>query len=454
MKVALIGDVHANLPALEAVLEHAGRQGAREDIWNVGDFVGYGPFPDEVVKALRAEKTQSIIGNYDQKVLQVSRRKQEWPKGKPPEKWLAFKWAWENLSRDSRDFLRSLPAEQRIDTCGKHILLIHGSPLSIKEHLSPDTPEPRLKELGRAGRADIVICGHSHVPFIREVDGVYFLNPGSVGRPDDGDPRASYAVLELTPRRIRVQHHRVTYDIERTLSALREKNLPDVFVRMLASGRNYDRVMEDTDTFLRPLPESRPLDREASLAAARKLTARPGFEDEHAQQVAKLSLQLFDQLQPLHQLGADDRLLLELAALLHDLGISQSAAGHHKLSLSIILEQPLPPIGPREQLIIANVARYHRKALPEIAHEHFASLLPADQRKVETLAAILRVGDALDRSHQSQVKAVTCEVSAASIKIQCAASGVMDAEIEAVHKKGDLLRRLLSRDIVVRCYSL
>ena len=113
MKVALIGDVHANLPALEAVLEHAGRQGARDDVWNVGDFVGYGPFPDEVVKALRAEKTRSIIGNYDQKVLQVSRRKQEWPKGKPPEKWLAFKWAWENLSRDSRDFLHTGRAAHR-----------------------------------------------------------------------------------------------------------------------------------------------------------------------------------------------------------------------------------------------------------------------------------------------------------------------------------------------------
>ena len=73
---------------------------------------------------------------------------------------------------------------------------------------------------------------------------------------------------------------------------------------------------------------------------------------------------------------------------------------------------------------------------------------------METLAAILRVADALDRSHQSLVKAVTCEVSASSIKIQCASRGAIDAEIEAVHRKGDLLRRLLSRDIVVRCYSL
>lgn len=454
MKIALIGDVHANLPALEAVLDHAGRQGARDELWNVGDFVGYGPFPDEVVKVLRTEKTESIIGNYDQKVLQVSRRKQEWQKSKPPEKWIAFKWAWENLSRESRDFLRELPAERRLEACGKRILLIHGSPLSIKEHLTPDTPEPRLRELSRAARADIIICGHSHIPFIREVDGVFFLNPGSVGRPDDGDPRASYAVLELTSRRIRLQHHRVAYDVERTLAALREHGLPEVFGRMLSTGRNYDQTVDDTDTFLRPPPERRPLDREGCLAAVRALAARPGFEAEHAEQVARLSLLLFDQLQALHQLGSDDRLLLEMAALLHDVGIAAGAAGHHKLSLRIIMEKPLPPLSAREQLIVANVARYHRKALPEIAHEHFASLPPADQRRVEAMAAILRVADALDRGHHGAVKAMTCEVSPTVLKIQCASKGDIKVEVEAVQKKGDLLQRLLSREIIVRCYSL
>ena len=113
MKIALIGDVHANLPALEAVLAHAHQQGV-EAIWNLGDFLGYGAFPDEVVVRLRAEGALSIIGNYDLKVLKFPKRKEKWDKSKHPQKYLAFQWAYEHLSKESRKYLRSLPEEIQI----------------------------------------------------------------------------------------------------------------------------------------------------------------------------------------------------------------------------------------------------------------------------------------------------------------------------------------------------
>jgi putative phosphoesterase len=242
MKVALIGDVHANLPALEAVLTHAHQQGI-EAIWNVGDWVGYNAFPNEVIHRLRQEQTASIIGNYDLKVLKYKQKKDKWRQSKRPEKYLAFKWAYKNLSKENRDYLRSLPREQRLRVAGRRILLTHGSPASTKEALTPDTPEKRLRELAQVAGAEVTVCGHSHRPFARQVDGVWFINTGSVGRPDDGDPRAAYAILQIEPGFLQVHHHRLEYDVDRAIKAIHQHNLPEAFGQMLRQGRNLDEVL-------------------------------------------------------------------------------------------------------------------------------------------------------------------------------------------------------------------
>jgi putative phosphoesterase len=249
MKVALIGDIHANLPALEAVLTHIHEQDI-EKVWNVGDFVGYGAFPDEVVQLfrtaqrLRNEDVLSIVGNYDLKVLQFKQKKAKWRKKKHPQKYLAFKWAYENLSKKNRKYLRFLSQEIRMKVKGYRILLTHGSPASNSEHLTPDTPSKRLRELAKMAQADIIICGHSHQPFARQVGDVWFINTGSVGRPDDGDPRACYAVLEIKSDQIQVQHHRIESDVERTVAAIRKHNLPESFAQMFLQGRGLDAVLD------------------------------------------------------------------------------------------------------------------------------------------------------------------------------------------------------------------
>lgn len=246
MKIALLGDVHANLPALEAVLAHAHQQGVQR-IWNIGDWVGYNACPNEVVGRLRQEQAISIIGNYDLKVLKFKKKKDKWRRTKRPEKWLAFNWAYKHLSKESRKYLRSLPQEIRLEVAGKRILLTHGSPASNQEALTPDTPEERLQQLARMARAEVIVCGHSHRPFARQVSGVWFINPGSVGRPDDGDPRSAYAILQIKPKHFRVRHYRLDYDVDKAIATIRKYHLPEAFAQMLIQGRNLDEVLPQTD---------------------------------------------------------------------------------------------------------------------------------------------------------------------------------------------------------------
>ncbi len=244
MKIALIGDVHANLPALEAVLNHARGSGA-DQIWNSGDFVGYNAFPEQVVQRLRAEDAVSVIGNYDLKTLQFPRKGKKWKKKKRPEKWLAFKWAYEQLSEASRNYLASLPEQRRMTIAGKKILLVHGSPSSVDEHLYSDTPRKRLAELAHLAGANLIICGHSHEAFVRHVASSWFINTGSVGRPDDGDPRSTYAMLELRGEAFEVRHSRVPYDVEAAVAEIRRQGLPAAFEQMIRNGRELDRILEE-----------------------------------------------------------------------------------------------------------------------------------------------------------------------------------------------------------------
>jgi putative phosphoesterase len=243
--VALIGDIHANLPALEAVLAHARLQNASY-IWNIGDFVGYGAFPNEVVNRLRDLDAVSILGNYDRKVLRIVKKQSKWKDKKSAEKLLAFEWAYEQLSTANRKYLQSLPEERFFEFESWAILLTHGSPASREEHLTPETPEERLRELADMTQARIIVHGHSHIPYTRKVDKTWWINTGSVGRPDDGDPRASYAILQLTPQGINVHHFRVHYDLEQAVEGIHRNQLPESFARMILEGRPHD-YFQDSD---------------------------------------------------------------------------------------------------------------------------------------------------------------------------------------------------------------
>ena len=120
--------------------------------------------------------------------------------------------------------------------------MTHGSPASISEPVDLNTPNSRVQELARVADADIVFLGHSHTPMDRTEVAVRFVNPGSVGRADDGDPRAAYAILEFSEGAVNVRHYRIPYDVERACQAIRANGLPRLFEQMAIQGRGLDFV--------------------------------------------------------------------------------------------------------------------------------------------------------------------------------------------------------------------
>jgi exopolyphosphatase/guanosine-5'-triphosphate,3'-diphosphate pyrophosphatase len=186
--------------------------------------------------------------------------------------------------------------------------------------------------------------------------------------------------------------------------------------------------------------------REEILTLMRQREARPG----HVQHVALLALQLFDQLAGLHGLGGRERLLLEAAGCLHDIGHGspETGEGHHKESARLIREQPWQNFTPQEVEVIAQVARYHRKSMPELSHDEFRALPDWDRRTVQRLAALLRLADSLDRTHTQSVRRVRVELPVNRIVFHLEVAGPALREVRAAQIKGDLAQAVFQRDLV------
>ena len=184
---------------------------------------------------------------------------------------------------------------------------------------------------------------------------------------------------------------------------------------------------------------------EAAEALGRQAESEAG----HARQVTHLALSLFDQLQPLHELGPRQRDLLLAAGLLHDIGWIGGQKGHHKRSRDMIMAATELPLDPRQRLIVANVARYHRKALPRESHRLYAPLTEGERQLVCLLGGLLRVADGLDRSHRNVVAAVRCRALPGQVTIRCRLAAAGDEELDAARAKSDLLARALDREVIV-----
>ena len=199
MQYAVFSDIHGNYDALEAVwraLEAAGL--ADHPVLNAGDNVGYGDAPETCVQFLRARPNiVTVRGNYDKNVAQFPKRdgeyRKKWGRARP-EKYEALRRDSEAISEETRWWLLDLPPEAELTLEGVRVLMTHYAPCS-KEGLGRWTSDARLRELAQETSAQIVVCGHTHTPFVRDVGGVLWVNPGSLGR--SWDSRARYAVLTL-----------------------------------------------------------------------------------------------------------------------------------------------------------------------------------------------------------------------------------------------------------------
>jgi putative phosphoesterase len=238
MRIALFSDVHANLPALEAVLDHIHDQ-TFDRVYCLGDLVGYAPFPNEVVERIQREQIPTIMGNYDDGVGFerddcgcAYREADEKQRGDR-----SLAWTKAHTTSATKDFLRSLDAQIRFDADGRRVLLVHGSPRKINEYLFEDRPVSSFQRLAASSNADVIAYGHTHRPYMKVVEHVLFLNVGSVGKPKDGDWRACYAILDSET--LDVQFIRVTYDIAAVTDAIRTSELPAEFAADLEQAGGH-----------------------------------------------------------------------------------------------------------------------------------------------------------------------------------------------------------------------
>jgi predicted phosphodiesterase len=246
MKYALILDIHGNLPAMEAVLADIDERGDVDVIYHLGDLGGYAPWPNEVVALLRERGVTGIAGNYDSTVATDYEHcgcKAETPHQEELSH-LSYEWTREHVSPETKRFLGTLPFRMDLRPRGGHksrpqLTLVHGTPTLNTLYWTEDRPDSFCAKMAKAAGAregDLIAFGHTHKPWHRVVEGVHFLNTGSVGKPKDGDWRAGYVLVEADEEIGAVEFVRVEYDLERAVEAIQRSELPDEFADQLRTG--------------------------------------------------------------------------------------------------------------------------------------------------------------------------------------------------------------------------
>lgn len=236
MLLAVFSDIHANQHALEAVLDDI-RQQAPDRVVCLGDLVGYGAFPNEVIGTIRAAAIPTLIGNYDDGVgfdrdqcgcaytaaADIARGDR------------SLKWTQAQVTPDNKAWLRSLPRELRFAMGRWRVLGVHGSPRRLNEYLFENRPARSLERMLADLEADVILCGHTHLPYHRRIGSTHLINVGSAGKPKDGDPRAGYALVKLGDD-VTATFPRLQYDVEAAAQAIEATELPHGFAAALRTG--------------------------------------------------------------------------------------------------------------------------------------------------------------------------------------------------------------------------
>jgi putative phosphoesterase len=245
MKYALISDIHANLPALEAVLADIRGRIDIAATYHLGDLVGYAPWPNETVELIKRHAIAGVSGNYDSTTATDYKHcgcRYENPV-QAQEAHESYEWTRANVSGETKRVLGELPFRLDVRPFGGHlpgptVILVHGTPTLNTLYWTEDRSDDFARQMANAAGAksgDVIAFGHTHLAWQRVVDGILFINTGSVGRPKDGDPRAGYVILQVDPT-IQVELVRVEYDVAKTASAILTSDLPNAFADFVRSG--------------------------------------------------------------------------------------------------------------------------------------------------------------------------------------------------------------------------
>lgn len=226
-KIGVIADPHANLPALEAVLEDMPEV---DRIICAGDLVGFGPQPNEVIETINSNNITSVLGNHDHAVVNekfssLDERAER-----------VARWTRAKLEKSNLDYLEKLDKTIDIEEEGYEINVAHGSPRKpLKEYIYPGTSNRALVKMTQITDSDIVVLGHTHIPLEQMIQGKLIINPGAVGQPRDRNPKASYMILELGNNK-EISRRRVDYDIEKVEKITKNSGLPEKFAIRLHFG--------------------------------------------------------------------------------------------------------------------------------------------------------------------------------------------------------------------------
>lgn len=238
MRFAVIGDIHGNKYALESVLEDINSKNV-DFVISTGDLVGYMPYPNEVIEMVRKNKIMVVQGNHDKAIAQsekitteeiTSMTEQEIQSNASA---MFTRWC---ITDQNKKFLQNLNTRLTMECGGLKIVVVHGSPVRIDEYLYADTEI--LMRASEKTSEDIVICGHTHIPYFTEVNKKYFINSGSVGKPKHGDCRSTYVIVEIDEGKVSCSIQRVSYNLEDMIKAIEDNRMiSNKLIEMLQEGK-------------------------------------------------------------------------------------------------------------------------------------------------------------------------------------------------------------------------
>ena len=237
MKIAVFGDIHGNIEALKVAYDSV--ISAKVDkIYHLGDLGGYAPFVNEVVDFIIEHGIEGVQGNYDLNVAYDNEHcgcKYEDPiQAEMADK--SFEWTKRHATQKSKDFMKSLPESISFTSGGKKVVLFHATPHKNNLYWYEERPEKFFLEMFVKTKADVMIYGHTHKPYRKDIGAKVFINAGSVGKPKDGDPRTCVTLVDITDNEVRHEFLRVPYDVGRMVSSILLSGLPAALADKLKEG--------------------------------------------------------------------------------------------------------------------------------------------------------------------------------------------------------------------------
>jgi len=238
MKIAILGDIHGNIEALK-IAYNAAVTNKAEKIYHLGDLGGYAPFVNEVVDFLIEHKIEGVQGNYDEAVANDKEHcgcKYEDPI-QAEMATLSFEWTKAHASYKSKEHMKNLPFEIALEVKGRKVKIFHATPIKNNIYWYQNRDEKFFLRMARKANADIMIYGHTHIPYRKDISDKVFINAGSVGKPKDGDTRTCVVLIEILSDIIKTEFIRLAYDIEKVATAIIKSGLPPYFAEKLKLGR-------------------------------------------------------------------------------------------------------------------------------------------------------------------------------------------------------------------------